>query len=196
MLRAVRLLIASLLLLPALPAANSDTPMDTVTAPAPESAPVDPTADAAEPTEPLSARYTRADVATARTSIYIGAVTLRMPPFERTGSTFSSTYAARVVPLFFYNEKGSITIDLTDADLRRLEAGERVYFTGGAESAAGEPRRVEGHADPLDAASGKIKVRVWVSKNIELIFNTTYQFTGDAGVAAGDERARATNDAG
>jgi hypothetical protein len=40
----------------------------------------------------------------------------------------------------------------------------------------GVERRVEGKATPVDATSGKIKVRVFVSKRIELIFNTTYRF--------------------
>ena len=33
-----------------------------------------------------------------------------------------------------------------------------------------------GIATPADARSGKIKVRVFVSKRIELIFNTSYRF--------------------
>ena len=129
-------------------------------------------------TTPLPGRYAEATVETARTSIYIGAVTLRMPPFVREGSTYSSTYSAKVFPFFFYNEAGSLSIDLSDDDLRQLAAGQRVSFTGEAFSEAGEPRKVEGHADPADEHSGKIKVRVWVSKKIELIFNTTYRFTG------------------
>ena len=128
---------------------------------------------------PLSSVYQAAIVQPAKTSIYIGAVTLTMPPFGRTGDTFHSTYQAKVFPLFFYNEAGRIAITLSDDDLRGLIRGERVYFTGEAFSRKDEPRRVEGHADPANPTSGKIKVRVWVSKNIELIFNTTYHFSGN-----------------
>jgi hypothetical protein len=140
-----------------------------------------PPLEVTEPTvlAPLASAYAEATVATAKTSIYIGAVTLKMPPFVREGDTYRSTYAAKVFPLFFYNESGRIAITLTDQNLRQLAAGERVYFKGEAFSSEEEPRRVEGQADPADAMSGKIKVRVWVSKNIELIFNTTYQFTGN-----------------
>ncbi len=127
---------------------------------------------------PSPAIYQEATVEAAKTSIYIGAVTLKMPPFARDTVTYASTYKARVFPFFFYNEDGRISIDLSDEDLQQLAAGQRVYFKGEAFNDAGEPRRVEGHADPADALSGKIKVRVWVSKNIELIFNTTYRFTG------------------
>lgn len=128
---------------------------------------------------PLPSFYREATVETARTSIYIGAVTLKMPPFTRAGDRYASTYAAKVFPFFFYNESGRLAITLTDADLRHLAAGERVYFKGEAFSDKDEPRRVEGQADPADEFSGKLKVRVWVSKNIELIFNTTYRFTGE-----------------
>ena len=135
--------------------------------------------DGASANDPLPGFYAEATVETARTSIYIGAVTLRMPPFAREGSTYASTYSAKVFPFFFYNESGTLSIELTDDDLRQLASGQRVSFSGEAFSKAGEPRRVEGHADPADDHSGKIKVRVWVSKNIELIFNTTYRFTGE-----------------
>lgn len=129
----------------------------------------------------LAPAFGEATVETAKTSIYVGNVTLAMPPFQRGGATYASTYTARVFPYFFYNESGQIAIDIPDEDLRRLAAGETIHFTGRAENADRQPRRVEGRAVPVDAHSGKIKVRVWVSSKIELIFNTTYRFTGDAG---------------
>jgi len=125
---------------------------------------------------PLASFYASVTVETAKTSIYIGNVKLAMPPFTRVADRYESTYEAKVFPFFFYNESGTISITIADDDLRRLEAGERVFFTGEAFDQSGELRRVEGHADPTDQRTGKIKVRVWVSKNIELIFNTTYAF--------------------
>jgi hypothetical protein len=123
---------------------------------------------------PLS-RYDRFTVEPAETSIYIGSVSLTMPAFVREGGFFSATYAARVFPFFFYNEKGRIWIDYSEESLRRLEQGETVSFTGHARNDSGEERRIEGRAQPVDASSGKIKVRIFVSKHIELIFNTTYR---------------------
>ncbi len=123
-------------------------------------------------------RHAVATVETAKTSIYIGNVTLTMPPFKRTGEVYESTYQAKVFPYFFYNERGKIAITLSDDELRRISNGETVHFNGQAEDTAGDPRRIEGRVVPDDALSGKIKVRVWVSPKIELIFNTTYRFTG------------------
>jgi len=85
-----------------------------------------------------------------------------------------------VFPYFFYNERGTLSIDFTDEQLTRLDRGERVDFQGQARSESGELRRIEGHATPTDATSGKIKVRVFVTEKIELIFNTTYRFTSKA----------------
>ena len=59
---------------------------------------------------------------------------------------------------------------------RDVLAGEAVEFTGCAVRADGTVRRVEGKATPADAAGGKIKVRVFVTQKIELIFNTTFRF--------------------
>jgi hypothetical protein len=121
-------------------------------------------------------RFATVAIEPAKTSIYIGSVTMTMPTFHRFGARYESSYVAKVFPYFFYNEKGTLGIEFTDAQLAQLERGERVEFTGQARSDTGEDRRIEGHATPADAGSGKIKVRVFVSKKIELIFNTTYRF--------------------
>ena len=120
--------------------------------------------------------YNRVDIEPTKTSIYIGTVSLTMPTLQRSGITFSSTYAAKVFPYFFQNEKGELSIDLPDEDLRRLERGEVVHFVGRAHNTDGDDRRIEGRAIPANSQSGKIKVRVFVSKKIQLIFNTTYHF--------------------
>lgn len=120
--------------------------------------------------------YDRVEIEPTKTSIYIGTVSLTMPTFQRNGITFSSTYAAKVFPYFFQNEKGELSIDLPDEELRRLERGEVVHFVGRARNTDGDDRRIEGRAIPANPRTGKIKVRVFVSKKIQLIFNTTYQF--------------------
>lgn len=130
----------------------------------------------AENGAPANPGYSRVEVAPAKTSIYIGIVSLTMPPFVRRDDAFESTYAARVFPYFFYNERGTLRIDMTDTQLSALARGEPIEFTGRGVRDDGIERRVEGKATPSDAQSGKLKVRVFVSKRIELIFNTTYRF--------------------
>ena len=120
--------------------------------------------------------YNKVEIAPTKTSIYIGSVSMTMPTFQRTGITYSSTYVAKVFPYFFQSEKGELSIDLPDEELRRLERGEVIQFVGRGKNTDGEARRIEGSSIPTDAQSGKIKVRVFVSNKIQLIFNTTYRF--------------------
>src|SRR5258707_8746018 len=72
--------------------------------------------------------YETVTVEPAKTSIYLGSVSLVMPPFARAGGTYATTYTAKVFPLFFYNEKGQLWIDFSDADLQLLARGETVNF--------------------------------------------------------------------
>ena len=127
----------------------------------------------------LLARYDRVEVQATWTSIYIGTVSLKIPPFSRAvAGDYETTYAARVFPYFFYNETGRLSIRVSAEALRKLSRGEVIEFSGRAVNQQGAERRVEGKATPADATGGKLKVRVFVSPKIELIFNTTYRFPG------------------
>lgn len=146
----------------------------------PDTPPSAPIIASATPTHP---RYRQVTVTPTKTSIYIGSVTLTMPPFTRTNGEYATTYTAKVFPYFFANEQGQLWIEFSDEQLGQLERGERVFLKGRARNAQGNERRVEGQATPDDIASGKVKVRVFVSRTIELIFNTTYRFTGETAPA-------------
>jgi hypothetical protein len=129
---------------------------------------------AAEPVPPGG--YDRVEVAPSKTSIYIGVVTMTTPAFVRKDGAYETTYTAKVFPYFFYNEAGRLTIEMSAEQLAALARGEPVEFKGRGVRDDGTERRVEGKATPADAKSGKLKVRVFVSKKVELIFNTTYKF--------------------
>ena len=132
---------------------------------------------------PPAAAFARVAVAPARTSIYVGSVALAFPDFVRRAGGYEADYTARVFPFAFYNETGTIRIEFPDADLARLARGEPVDFTGRARRTDGAERPVAGRAPPGDARSGRIKVRVFYSRRIELIFNTSYAFPAAAGPA-------------
>ena len=110
-----------------------------------------------------------------KTSIYIGSVTLTPGVFERKGSTLATTYEAKVRPWFFWSETGRISITLSDAVLASLSKGEKAEFSGDATNHKNKPRKVTGYAQPVDAISGKIKVRI-MADGVELVFNGTYKF--------------------
>jgi hypothetical protein len=122
------------------------------------------------------ARYDRVTIEPAKTFAYLATVSIAMSTFTRTNGIYQASYTAKVVPFFFYNDTGKLFIDLSDEQLRTLERGEPVEFTGRGVTEDGAERRVAAKATPVDAVSGKLKVRVFYSKRIELIFNTTYRF--------------------
>jgi len=127
---------------------------------------------------PLDARYDKVAVEPVKTSIFIGYVKLTAPVFTRTRAGYVSAYDASVFPFFFWDERGKMTIEISDDDLRRAARGETVLFKGRAENSDGGTRPIVGRAVPQDATRGKLKVRVFVSSRIQLIFNTTYRFVG------------------
>jgi hypothetical protein len=123
-----------------------------------------------------ASNYNRVVVPPAKTSIYLGSVTMTMPDFTRKGGAYESSYQAKVFPFFFSNEQGRVSIEISDDQLRQLARGERMEFKGRGVRDDGAERRLEGTAIPTDATSGTLKIRIFVSKRIELIFNTTYRF--------------------
>lgn len=127
--------------------------------------------------DPLG-RYNVVAIKPSSTSIYIGTVSMIMPPFTRKNIVFSSTYSAKVFPYFFYNETGRIWIVIPDDDLRRVDAGNAVDFVGRAVSKSGDIRKVEGRATPTGPSGGTIRVRVFVTRRIALTYDTTYELAG------------------
>ncbi len=127
--------------------------------------------------DPL-ARFAVVAIKPATTSLIVASVTMTMPPFTRRKVVYSSTYYAKVFPYFFYSERGRIWIAIPDADLLRAARGEAVDFKGQAVSDAGETRRVEGHAVPTGPTTGRIRVRVFVTRRISLNYDTTYELRG------------------
>jgi hypothetical protein len=123
-----------------------------------------------------SPRWSEVDVEPTRTSIYIGSVSMTMPTFVRQGGSYSAAYTAKVFPYFFYNEKGTLTVDVADEQLATLTKGTPIEFTGEAVNTDGEHRKVTAKAIPSDATSGRLDVHVFVSKRIQLIFHTKYRF--------------------
>lgn len=120
----------------------------------------------------------KVDVETSATSIYIGKVTLILGQLTRRDGVYSADYKAKVFPYFFLSEHGSFRIAISDEMLARVAKGETIEFTGEAENGGREPRKVTGRATPEADGHGKIKVRIFVTEKIQLIFNTTYKFVG------------------
>ncbi|HKB90981.1 MAG TPA: hypothetical protein VKC60_10740 [Opitutaceae bacterium] len=119
----------------------------------------------------------------ATTSIYLGSVALKPALFVKGETTYDSTYQVKVIPFLFYNETGRVSINLPPETLTKILEGSPCEFTGHAINDANKERIITGKAypNPQDHLTGKIKVRIRVSRNVELIFNTIYHFTAKAG---------------
>ena len=130
----------------------------------------------------------RVVVEPTRTSIYVGTVSLTMPAFVRQGTAFESTYDCKVFPYFFSNEHGTLRIEVSDSELETLQRGQPIDFRGGAKNHRDDDRTVEGRATPDSATEGRLKVRVRVSRRIELIFNTRYRLVLSAPSPGASER--------
>ena len=126
-------------------------------------------------TAPLQ-NYARVEVAPSRTFAGIASVSMAMPVFIRSGGTYETNYRATVIPWIMFNEKGRLSVDISDDLLRALERGEPIDMKGRAIRDDGAERRVEGRVTPTDATHGKLRVRVYYSKRINLSFETTYRF--------------------
>ncbi len=118
-------------------------------------------------------------IAPAKTSIYLGSVTLAVDPLVRAGSTYASDYAATVFPFFFCNEQGKFRIQVSDSALLQLARGHAIDFTGEAVRDDGVVRVLQGHAVPSSMPNeGDVKIRVHLSRRIVLVFNTRYRLIG------------------
>ena len=71
---------------------------------------------------------------------------------------------------------GQVLGRVATAAARLLQGKHKASYTPFVDT--GDHVIVVNAATPADAAGGKIKVRVFVTQKIELIFNTTYRFTG------------------
>ena len=130
------------------------------------------------PAPAILATSAAAEIAPAKTSIYLGSVSLVVPTLTRSGAEFVSTYAATVFPFFFFNEQGRFRIQVPDVDLGRLAAGQAIDFIGQAVRDDGAGRLVQGHAVPRGPTQGDVKIRVFYTRRIILVFNTTYRLVG------------------
>ena len=105
-----------------------------------------------------------------------GKASLTIGVLTRRAETYIGDYQFQVSPFFFKNEKGKLSIDVSDATLEKLANGVAVEFSGQATtSGSGKTRRIHGKATPSDDKGGTVKLRFMAGKR-QLLFTTTYRF--------------------
>jgi hypothetical protein len=113
-------------------------------------------------------------VAPAKTSIYIGRLTVLPAPFAWDGTGFEASLTVALEPYGIHDE-ARVTIQVSDDDLQRLQRGEVVDFKGRVIRKNGQTRRLTGRAIPIGPAGGKLDIKVFMSSQITVSFATTYQ---------------------
>ena len=114
------------------------------------------------------------------TTLAGGKVRLTTTELRRAVGKYAGEYQLKVVPYFFKNETGSLTITASDEALRTLAAGTAVVFGGKAVTAGtGKTRSIKVKATPAaaDALKGHITISI-PTENGELVFESEYTFRG------------------
>lgn len=104
-------------------------------------------------------------------------ITLSAGTLTRTETGYTADYEVKVFPFFFFNEHGTVRIEIIPEAMRLLQAGEVISFSGDATNQHGHLRLVDGRVYPEDKLTGRISLVVHVG-SIELIFKTTYRLIG------------------
>jgi hypothetical protein len=113
-------------------------------------------------------------VAPAKTSIYIGRLTVTPGLFVHDASGYNASLGIDLWP-YGYHEDAKVGIAVSAETLARLERGESVEFAGRVTRRNGQTRRVTGRAVPTGPDSGTIEVRVFLGGKISVSFSTTYR---------------------
>jgi hypothetical protein len=110
------------------------------------------------------------------TAVPGGKANLTIGVLTRQAKTYIGEYQFKVSPYFFKNEKGTLSIDVSDETLKKLDSGLAVDFSGEATTTgSGKTRRIDGKATPSDHQHGTVSLRFVAGKN-EMLFNTSYRF--------------------
>jgi len=105
-----------------------------------------------------------------------GKARLIVSSLSREGSAYVGDYQIKVVPYFFKNEKGKLSISISDAALNDLTERRAVECSGKAvTNVTNKTRPVKASAVPATAEGGALKITV-LTDNGPLVFDTSYQF--------------------
>lgn len=118
-------------------------------------------------------------VAPSSSKLAGGTAKLIVGVMSREGSTYIGEYRIRVFPYFFKNEKGRLSIDVSEPALHRMVGGHVTHFAGRATTnGSGLTRRVTARAMPAAKDHGALTFTV-ATENGPLVFNTSYRIAPD-----------------
>ena len=105
-----------------------------------------------------------------------GKARLVVTSLTREGLAYVGDYQIKVVPYFFKNEKGKLSITISDSALTDLSEKRPVECSGKAvTNVTNKTRPIKASAIPATADGGALKITV-LTDNGPLVFDTSYQF--------------------
>lgn len=99
-----------------------------------------------------------------------GSVRLIPGRFVRDGDRFTASYEANVIPYFFLNESGRISISLTNEQISLARSGKPQPFLGEAVNDKGESRPISGWVQADSDGRGRLQAHVNAGKH-QLFFD-------------------------
>jgi hypothetical protein len=106
-----------------------------------------------------------------------GKLTLTIGVLHRTNDQYTGEFQMKVVPYFFKNEKGKVTIELNDETIAKAARGAPVEITGTAKTNGknGPTRPIIAIATPANADHGALNLSI-LDGDRKLKFETDYTF--------------------
>jgi hypothetical protein len=114
-----------------------------------------------------------------------GTVTLTIGTLQREDGVYHGYYKTKVFPYFYDNEKGKLSIVVSDESLTRINQGKVANVTGTATTSGkkGKSRPIVATATPVDINHGTLKVRFAMGDR-QMLFQPAYHFSGTMTAAA------------
>lgn len=109
------------------------------------------------------------------TPVPSGTAKLSVGLLKLKAGTFLGDYQVKVVPYFFQNEKGKLSIAAPEASLAKLTNQVAVDFVGKATSSDGTSKRIDGKITPSNRNEGTVCLWFMAGKR-KMIFNAAYRF--------------------
>ena len=110
-----------------------------------------------------------------------GKATLTVGALQRADGIYTGDYKLKVVPWFFKNEKGTLSIAVSDKSLAEAGQGKVVTITGTATTSGkgGRTRHIDATATPADINNGTLMLSFTTVGNRKMIFEPAYHFAGN-----------------
>ena len=114
-------------------------------------------------------------IAPSSTKVKIATADLTVGALDHKEKSYQGSYKIKITPFAFKNDHGSLFLEVSESQARRMAQGEAVEFKGKATSEKdGKIKPIKGKTNPENKEEGAVSFTVYTEDG-ELHFNTSYQ---------------------